>query len=314
MFKDELLGRQFDFLRVDKYLGHDKHGKPLWECTCTCGMPDCLQIVQAVSQRLKYTTKRKKKCRGRIKHGMSKHPLYIKWGGMYQRCYNKDLEEYKDYGGRGIRVCDEWLDKETGFQTFYDWAISTGWRKGLTIERNDPDGNYCPKNCSWIPPGSQARNKRNTIRIMFNGTMYPLVELAEIFDIKISTLYNQYHRGGEGAVVSYLNNILNRKDQIVRITIDVRKEDMLSVKKYLLDNSLIILRPNREETLPEISLPVDRKIYKNSIKFQHNGKTYYTSKIAKEYGLSAASLGTTFYLRGKKGVLIYLRNKNITLT
>jgi hypothetical protein len=79
---------------------------------------------------------------------------------MKTRCYNPNTVSYQHYGGRGIRICSEW---RYSFTNFYNWAISHGWRPGLTIERRNNDGNYEPSNCMFIPAGEQAQNNRRAL-------------------------------------------------------------------------------------------------------------------------------------------------------
>ena len=76
---------------------------------------------------------------------------------MKQRCYNKNKDNYKWYGGRGISVCDEWLNN---FMSFYDWSINNGYKDGLKIDRIDVNKNYCPENCRFITQKEQCRNTR----------------------------------------------------------------------------------------------------------------------------------------------------------
>jgi len=104
-------------------------------------------------------------------HRLRYHPLYKTWLNIKQRCTNPKRNDYSYYGGRGITVCDEWL---ASFQAFYDWCIANGWGKGLTIDRLNVDGNYCPENCRWVSRTVQAQNRRkqksNTSGI--NGVLF----------------------------------------------------------------------------------------------------------------------------------------------
>lgn len=102
---------------------------------------------------------------GKVTHGLGKPPLYSHWVNMKTRCFNKNNPKYKDYGARGITICEEWLD----FKVFYEWAMSHGYAEGLSIERIDVDGNYCPDNCKWITMSEQAKNKRTNVYLTYNG-------------------------------------------------------------------------------------------------------------------------------------------------
>lgn len=81
------------------------------------------------------------------KHGFRHHPLYPVWLNIKTRCNNKNSTKYKDYGGRGISICDEW---KNDFVSFHNWAIDNGWERGLQIDRINNDGNYEPSNCQWV--------------------------------------------------------------------------------------------------------------------------------------------------------------------
>ena len=104
-------------------------------------------------------------------HNMSNTRLYNIYSKMKYRCYNPNNDDFKDYGARGISICKEWL---SGFENFYNWAITNGYNKDLSIDRIDVNGNYEPSNCRWATPTTQARNKRNqhTNKTGFKGVVF----------------------------------------------------------------------------------------------------------------------------------------------
>lgn len=94
------------------------------------------------------------------KHGLSYHPLYKGFYNVVSRCYDQKSKAFKDYGGRGITICDEWLNDVT---KFIEWAENNGWEKGLELERKDNNKGYSPDNCIWATRQIQSRNKRSNI-------------------------------------------------------------------------------------------------------------------------------------------------------
>ena len=118
-------------------------------------------------------------------HCLSSHPLYKTWKRMKNRCENKNSKDYKDYGGRGITICDEW---KNDFVEFLYWSLKHGWENGLSIERKDVNGNYCPENCCYIPLSEQPKNRTCTTRIEFNGEVHSISEWARIKGMNRSTL------------------------------------------------------------------------------------------------------------------------------
>lgn len=124
-------------------------------------------------------------------HRLSHTKIYQQYYGMRKRCDYPKHKEYERYGGRGIKVCQEWTDS---FENFYSWAIRSGYREGLTIDRIDNNGDYSPSNCRLISLSEQQQNKGNSIRLSFNGHCYGLKMWAEISGIKYQTLLKRYHK------------------------------------------------------------------------------------------------------------------------
>lgn len=129
----------------------------------------------------------KRKNASRRTHGFSAdYPkLYIVWETMKNRCENPNRKKYKDYGGRGIKVCEEWHDAEI----FCKWALANGYAEGLQLDRIDNDGNYCPENCRWVTPKENNRNRRNTKYLTIGGITKCVAEWCETIDISEFTIY-----------------------------------------------------------------------------------------------------------------------------
>lgn len=127
----------------------------------------------------------------RKRHGMRNTRIYNIWRTMRQRCTNPNCRNYKNYGGRGITVCDEWND----FQTFYDWAVKSGYSDSLTIDRIDNSKGYTPSNCRWSTQLEQQNNRRNTIFMTVNGVTHSLHEWSRITGIKSGTIWRRLSYG-----------------------------------------------------------------------------------------------------------------------
>ena len=122
--------------------------------------------------------------------------LYAVWIGMKQRCRDPNFVFYDGYGGRGIDVCDEW---KADFEPFREWMLANGYRKGLTIERIDNDGNYCPENCTLITPKEQMQNQRprcDSTMVVWNNRRVRLVDLAQRFGISPKNVRTRVQQQG----------------------------------------------------------------------------------------------------------------------
>ena len=119
--------------------------------------------------------------------------LWYRWHGIKRRCLNESDERYHQYGGRGIKVCDEWLES---FDNFAEWALSHGYEENLTLERIDVNGNYCPENCKWITLREQAFNKRDTKWVEYKGEHVQLKILCERLGVTYDTVHDRIYKRG----------------------------------------------------------------------------------------------------------------------
>lgn len=135
---------------------------------------------------------------GNAKHGMSRTPFYRCWICMRQRCTDPNVPAYKNYGGRGISVCDEWNDfekfKEDMYES-YNIHFNKHGRKNTTLDRVNVNGNYCIDNCVWATKAEQSINKRNNRFIEFNGETKTMTEWAKEFNVTSQSIYRRSEHG-----------------------------------------------------------------------------------------------------------------------
>ena len=154
----DLTGQKFGRLTVIKNAGRDKYRQAVWLCECDCGNTSVVNGGDLRSGNTKSCgcLNREKVSSRRKTHGLSKTRLHRIWRGMRSRCFLQSMPKYKNYGERGIVVCEEWRDN---FQAFYEWAMANGYREDLTIDRIDVDGNYEPSNCRWITISENSKKE-----------------------------------------------------------------------------------------------------------------------------------------------------------
>lgn len=133
--------------------------------------------------------------------------LYGAWKNMEYRCYNENHKYYKDYGGRGIQMCDEWKT----FENFYAWSIENGHKKGLTLERVDNSGNYSPSNCKWITNEEQSKNRRGVHEITIDGVTKNAEQWCRVYNLNPWTFYTRYNTYGWDAVKAITTPVRLRK-------------------------------------------------------------------------------------------------------
>lgn len=181
----DLTGQKFGRLLVLKYIGNS-----YWLCKCECGNKKNakaydLKIGKVQSCGCLNVEKNKKL---HTKHGLCNHRLNNIWQSMKQRCYNKNNPKYKNYGGRGITICEEWLDN---FINFYNWAMANGYQDDLTIDRINVNGNYEPNNCRFVNNKIQSNNKTTNLYITYNSENHTLKEWSNILNINYYTLHKR---------------------------------------------------------------------------------------------------------------------------
>lgn len=190
-FKD-LSGQQFTYLTVLNRDYNPNHKRVMWKCVCKCGN---VVVVAGNDLKRKYGGTRSCGCRKHetqnVKHGMRHTRIYAIWSGICKRCYNSHAKEYKNYGGRGISMCDEW---KQDFVPFYTWATDNGYSDELTIDRIDNNGNYSPDNCRWVTNREQANNRRTTLYIEHNGAIKSFADWCRLMNVEYKPTYQRYRR------------------------------------------------------------------------------------------------------------------------
>lgn len=188
---EDLAGKKFGKLTVIKKVGVSKQKQSKWLCKCDCGNE---VVVSRTNLSINKTKTISCGCHRKetiTKHNKCKTKIYSAYIAMKQRCYNKQNAAYKYYGARGIKICDEWLNKDDGFINFYNWSITNGWKEGLSIDRINTDGDYKPDNCRWTNSLTQMNNTRRNHYITYKNETHTIGGWARILNKSYSTLYNK---------------------------------------------------------------------------------------------------------------------------
>lgn len=192
--KVDLKGQRFGRLTAIREDESRRNGAVMWLCRCDCG-----NEVLVRSSHLRRGGVVSCGCYNRdviTTHGETHTRLYRIWDCMRNRCLDANNLQYKDYGGRGIKVCDEWSD----FEAFKKWAITEGYqneakRGKCTLDRIDNYGDYEPNNCRWVDMKAQGRNRRSNVYITWEGEKHCLSEWAEILKAPYARLVSRHRRG-----------------------------------------------------------------------------------------------------------------------
>ena len=183
----DIRGRQFGQLTAIQYIASSK-----WLCRCACGNEAIVKTCNLNNGhtqscgclRTQATVERT------MTHGLTGSKVYRAWEHIKTRCYNPNYHATDKYQGRGIEVCERWLNS---FEAFYSDMGDPPTPKHM-LERIDNDGSYSPDNCRWATRKEQMRNRSNTVRLTYGGTTKPLIEWAEQFGLPVTTLRARIRR------------------------------------------------------------------------------------------------------------------------
>ena len=196
----EIIGKKFGNLTVLEFDHKDRHYHRYYKCVCDCGNETIVNesnlkrglskscgcgIIKALIHRNKYAPRKDH-------HKYKDYSLYRVWIGIKKRCFSKTEPAYPDYGGRGITVCDEW---KNDYEKFLQWSLENGYKKGLTIDRIDNNGNYEPSNCRWATMREQAQNTSRNHFITHNGERKCIAEWCRELNIRTSTFCQRMKNG-----------------------------------------------------------------------------------------------------------------------
>ena len=200
--KEDLTGKRFGRLIVVEFNGHNKYRQPRWLCKCDCGNTT---VVTGSDLRSGATLscgcyRKDRIMEAKVTHGMSYSNVYPEYNNMKRRCYNENAHNYKHYGGRGIKICDRWLNDIHEF--YNDVSVLPNFREeGYTLDRINNDGDYEPGNVRWATRKEQSNNRRPyyTCKNLYeyDGKMRSLKEISDITGISRSTLNNRILKGWE---------------------------------------------------------------------------------------------------------------------
>ena len=232
------------------------------------------------------------------KHTNERQRIYNIYGLMVSRCYNPSNQAYKDYGGRGIKICQEWLDDRS---KFYDWSLANGYKSEYSIDRIDNNKDYCPENCRWTDIYTQANNKRNSLKIFYKGKEQTLKEWCDELELPYKTIHPRITYQKWSPEKAFTTPINNNEANQTKVTFNGETKTLWEfAKDFNISFSTVLYRYEKglpledcfkKETLgkrgfKEILNPDEAQ----KDKYEYNGDFYYLNELAKLAGLSTDGL------------------------
>ena len=185
----EYVGQKFGSLTIMKVWRDKEKKETMCLCLCDCGNEKTTYFSKVKNGLIKSCGCQK----GNRTHGLHDCRLYRIWQAMKSRCFNPNTPNYKYYGGKGVVVCEQWVND---FQSFYDWAMEHGYSEELTIDRMNVEGNYEPTNCRWVTMKEQCnKNNSRIYEIELHGEKYSLRDFTDIIGESYSKLQTKLYRG-----------------------------------------------------------------------------------------------------------------------
>ena len=190
----KIIGRLEVVERAEDYISPKGYRSIRWKCKCKCGNIVTVRYSDIKSGRTLSCgcLHKERAIEANFIHGMTNSRLHQIWNNIKDRVFNHNCKQYKDYGGRGISICNEWKDNFTAFR---DWAYSNGYQDDLMIDRINNDDSYSPCNCRWVDRLTQNNNTRKNVFLTFSGKKLTVSQWARELGVNVSLLRCRLKRG-----------------------------------------------------------------------------------------------------------------------
>jgi dimeric dUTPase (all-alpha-NTP-PPase superfamily) len=296
-----LEGKRFGRLAVLKKAEKSRY----WECHCDCGTQkaiDGYNLLKGITNSCGCISRERliERNKANSTHNMRNTRLYHIWDTMKARCLRPISKDYKNYGARGITICEEWRSQ---FEDFYQWAMGNGYQSHLTLDRIDVNGNYEPSNCRWATAKQQGNNTRFNRQITINGETKTIAEWSEISGIGPKALRYRVESGW------------NEKDlllpvgvQKVYITVGTETKTIKEWSKEKGISETVISKRYKAGIRGEDLFEYKRKV----IQVEIGGVTKSLAEWSKETGIDRNTLWKR-YNKGLRGNVLITLDKEQTI-